>query len=62
MLFGLVNPAIRAAVGVMLLVIGILLHRVVLDVTGAAAVVISIGQWLYRKPGTRGTRGTGGPA
>jgi hypothetical protein len=54
MLFGLVHPAIRAAAGVVLLVIGVLLHWVVLGIAGAAAIVISAVQWAYRKPGTRG--------
>jgi hypothetical protein len=51
MLFGIVNPAIRAAAGVVLLVIGIVLHSVVLDAAGAAAIVISAVQWLHRRPG-----------
>ncbi len=53
MLFGIVNPAIRAAVGVVLLVIGLVLHRVIFDVTGAAALVISAVQWLHRRPGSQ---------
>jgi hypothetical protein len=57
MLFGIVNPAIRAAAGVVLLVIGLLLHRVILDAAGAAAIVISAVQWLHRRQGTQGTRG-----
>jgi hypothetical protein len=65
MLFGMsgsINPAIRAAVGVVILVIGLVLHKVVLDAAGAAAIVISVVQWLQRRRGTQGTQGTRGPA
>jgi hypothetical protein len=54
MLFGTVNPAIRAAAGVVLLVIGVVLHSVVLDATGAAALVIGAVQWLHRRQGSQG--------
>jgi hypothetical protein len=54
MLFGLVPPAIRAAAGVVLLVVGILLHWVVLDVAGAAAIVISAVQWMQRRQRSQG--------
>ena len=54
MVFGRVHPAIRAAVGVVLLVIGLLLHQVILDVAGAAAIVISAVQWLHRKQAPQG--------
>ena len=54
MLFGIVNPAIRAAAGVVLLVIGLLLHRVILDAAGAAAIVIGAVQWLHRRQGPQG--------
>ena len=57
MLLGTVHPAIRAAVGVVILVIGVLLHKVMLDVAGGAAIVISAVQWLYRQRGPR-DRGT----
>jgi len=60
MLFGLlgtIHPAIRAAVGVVILVIGVLLHMVLLGAAGAAAVVISAVQWLHRKQGTAGPQG-----
>lgn len=53
MLLGLVHPAIRAAAGAVLLVSGILLHWVGLDVAGAAAIVISAVQWLYRRQRTQ---------
>jgi hypothetical protein len=48
MLFGTVHPAIRAALGVVVLVAGVVLHKVILDVAGAAVVLIGAGQWLYR--------------
>jgi hypothetical protein len=54
MLFGRVHPAIRAAVGVVLLVIGLTLHMVLVDATGAAAIVISVVQWLRRRQETQG--------
>jgi hypothetical protein len=52
--FGSIHPAIRAAIGVVILVIGLALHRVLIDATGAAAIVISAVQWLYRSRGTQG--------
>jgi hypothetical protein len=54
MLFGIMNPVILAAAGVVLLVIGLLLHRVILDAAGAAAMVISAVQWLHRRQGSHG--------
>lgn len=51
MLFGIVNPAIRIALGVVVLVIGVALHRTLIDVAGGAVVVIGAGQWLYRRRG-----------
>jgi hypothetical protein len=48
MLFGTVHPGIRAALGVVVLVVGLLLHRVILDAAGAAVVLIGAGQWFYR--------------
>jgi len=64
MLFGLlgsIHPAIRAAAGVVLLAIGLMLHLVVLDAAGAAALVISTVQWWQRRPGIQGARGPQGP-
>jgi hypothetical protein len=48
------HPGIRAAIGVVVLVIGVALHRVALDVIGAVVIVLGAGQWLYasRKGGT----------
>ena len=60
MLFGLlgtIHPAIRAAVGVVILVIGVLLHMVLLDAAGAAAIVISAVQWLHRRQRAAGPQG-----
>jgi hypothetical protein len=51
MLFGIVNPAIRLAIGVVVLVIGVALHRVMFDVTGAVIIVIGAVQWVYRSRG-----------
>ena len=53
-MFGSINPLIRAAAGVAILVIGLVLHRVLIDAAGAAAIVISAVQWLYRRRGTQG--------
>lgn len=51
MLFGIANPIVRLAVGVAVLAIGIALHRVLLDATGAVVVVIGVVQWVYRSRG-----------
>jgi hypothetical protein len=51
MLFGIVNPAIRLAIGVVVLVIGIALHRVMFDITGAVIIVIGAVQWAFRSRG-----------
>lgn len=48
MLIGIVNPAVRVAIGVVVLVIGVVMHRVIFDVAGIAVVVTGCGQWLYR--------------
>jgi hypothetical protein len=50
MLF-MVPPPIRAVLGVVLLVIGLLLHMVLLDVAGAAAIAISAYMWLNHRGG-----------
>jgi hypothetical protein len=54
MLLGTVHPAIRIALGVVVLVIGVAVQRVIFDVAGAAVVLIGAAQWLYRmrRPGT----------
>jgi hypothetical protein len=55
MLLGAVHPAIRIALGVVVLVIGVAVHKVIFDVAGAVVVLIGAGQWLYRtrRPGAR---------
>jgi hypothetical protein len=52
MLLGAVHPAIRIALGVVVLVIGVAVHKVIFDVAGAV-VLIGVAQWLYRmrRPG-----------
>jgi hypothetical protein len=56
MLLGTVHPAIRLAVGVVVVVVGVTVHKVFLDVIGGAVVVISAGQWLTRQKGLNGLR------
>lgn len=51
LLFGIANPAIRLAVGVVMLAIGIALHRVLFDAIGAVAIGIGVVQWVYRSRG-----------
>ena len=50
MLF-MVPPPIRAVLGIVLLVIGLLLHMVLLEVAGAAAIAISAYMWLNHRTG-----------
>jgi hypothetical protein len=50
MLFG-VPPATRAVIGVALLIIGLLLHLMLLEAAGAAAIVISACLWMSRRGG-----------
>ena len=57
MLLGTLNPAIRLAVGVVVVVIGVAAHKVFLDVIGAAVVVISAVQWMTRRRGSQGLKG-----
>ncbi len=61
MLLGTVHPVVRAALGVVVLAIGVVLHRVYLDVAGAAVIAIGAGQWLYRQrhSGPKVPRGRG---
>jgi hypothetical protein len=58
MLLGAVHPAIRIALGVVVLAAGVVLHKVLLDVAGAAVILIGAGQWLYRtrRGGPQGPR------
>jgi len=46
MLFGGLHPAIRIAIGLVVLVVGVTLHRVLLDVAGGVVMVIGAAQWL----------------
>jgi hypothetical protein len=53
-LFGVaVDPRIRAALGIIALVIGIVLHQVVLGVIGGVLVLWAGGQWLQRSRSAR---------
>ena len=63
MLLGAVHPAIRTALGVVVLVAGVVLHKVFLDVAGAAVILIGAGQWLYstHRSGPQGPRDAKGP-
>ena len=57
MLLGTLHPAIRLAVGVVIVVIGIAMHKVFLDVTGGAVVALSAFQWMTRQRGFTGSKG-----
>ena len=48
MLFGGLHPAIRIAIGLAVLIIGVALHKVLLDVAGGAVMIFSMAQWLSR--------------
>lgn len=54
MLLGNLHPAIRLVVGVVVVVIGVVMHKVFLDVIGAAVVVLSAAQWIARQKGRKG--------
>ena len=56
MLLGTVHPAIRLVAGVVVVVVGVTMHKVFLDVIGGAVVVISAVQWLTRQNGLKGLR------
>jgi hypothetical protein len=45
---GTVHPATRIALGVAVLIVGVAVHKVILDVAGAVVVLIGAAQWLYR--------------
>jgi uncharacterized membrane protein len=56
-LFGVsVDPRIRAALGIIALMIGIGLHLVVLDVIGGVLVLWAGGQWLRRSRSNQSAR------
>ncbi len=61
MLLGTLHPAIRLAVGVAVVVIGVALHKVFLDVIGGAVVVLSAVQWMTGQGGLKGLKGSKGP-
>jgi hypothetical protein len=54
MLLGTLHPAIRIALGAVVLVIGVAIQKLIFDVAGAVIVLIGAAQWLYRlrRPGT----------
>jgi hypothetical protein len=53
-MFGMsINPAIRAALGIVVLVIGIVVHTVVLDAAGAVLMLWAGGQWLVHRRSAR---------
>jgi hypothetical protein len=60
MLLGTLHPAIRLVVGVVVVVIGVALHKVFLDVAGAAVVVLSAVQWVSRQGRSKGLKGLKG--
>jgi hypothetical protein len=51
MLLGTVHPAIRIAIGLVVLVVGVTLRKVLFDVAGAVVMAVGAGQWLYRRRG-----------
>jgi hypothetical protein len=56
MLLGTLHPAIRLAVGVVVVVIGVAVHKVFLDAIGGAVVVLSAVQWMARQEEWKGQR------
>ena len=57
MLLGTVHPAVRFVVGVVVVVIGVAMHKVFLDVIGGAVVALSAYQWITRQKGFTGSKG-----
>ena len=51
MLLGTLHPAIRLVVGVVVVVIGVAMHKAFLDVIGGAVVVLSAVQWTTGQKG-----------
>ena len=43
-----IHPAIRIAIGAVVLIVGVALHRVPVDVAGGAVMLVGAGQWLYK--------------
>jgi hypothetical protein len=49
-MFGMsMDPRIRVALGIVVLVIGIVLHQFVIDAAGGILVLLAGGQWLRRR-------------
>ena len=57
MLLGTLHPAIRLVAGVVVVVIGMAMHKVFLDVIGGAVVALSAFQWMTRHRGFTGSKG-----
>jgi hypothetical protein len=57
MLLGTVHPAVKFVVGVVVVVIGVAMHKVFLDVIGGAVVALSAYQWITRQKGFTGSKG-----
>ena len=57
MLLGTLHPAIRLAAGVVIVVIGVAMHKVFLDVIGGVVVALSAFQWMTRQRGFTGSKG-----
>ena len=57
MLLGTLHPAIRLVAGVVVVVIGVAMHKVFLDVIGGAVVAFSAVQWITRQKGLTGSKG-----
>jgi hypothetical protein len=53
MLLGTVHPAIRIALGVAVLIVGVAVHKVIFDIAGAVVVLIGAAQWLHRQRAPR---------
>jgi hypothetical protein len=58
MLLGALHPAIRLAAGVVVVVIGIAVHKVFLDVIGGAVVVLSAVQLMTGRKRFTGPKGS----
>ena len=57
MLLGTVHPAIKLVAGVVVVVIGVAMHKVFLDVIGGAIVALGAFQWITRQQGWPGSKG-----
>jgi hypothetical protein len=51
------HPAIRLVAGVVVVVIGVAMHKVFLDVIGGAVVALSAFQWMTCQRGFTGSKG-----